>query len=826
MVGLILSAFILWVVAYLVARWLHSRGWPDWQRDVLAAGILALACAGYFWRILFGGATMPADGGDLVSFLYPTYRFAADSLAAGQWPLWNPHLYSGAPHVADIQAGFLYPVNLLLFTLVPGFDAQAMSLLSIVHVWWAGLGMYVFVRSLRWGEARASRAGRPAALAAGIAFAFCDPFFVHFGNLNYIAVASWLPWVMACFVRALEARPRVARAQRAPFSGLGWAATGGLLLGIATLAGHIQATLFIGLAAVLYGGFWLWFEAREAEHTDRRYQVTAAAIRLLADLAVLAGVGFLIAAPVLLPALELTQYTSRAGWSYQETVGYSLSPAQWIGFLVPGFFGRGPQLHWGLWPRVEVGYLGILPLVLALLAVLARRDRVAWTLAGMAAASFVLALGIYSIPHGWLSLLPGFSLLRAPARLVLVVDFGLAALAGLGLQVLAGPIGEGETWKALTKVNDGLGWASKAVLAVVVPLTFVVLLVTQDSDPVVYVRIGVAAIAIMLFVGFLLASWGLIAARRSGSAQPATVAMLGIVLIFLDLASTGAYNDLSEQDPTAGFQHPAIIDFLRDQETPFRIDVRTDIEQLWQPDTALLAGLDDVWGLVNPSTLGYYERYWEGLGSRSARLYDFLNAVFVIGRKDVELDWSKYELAFDGDPDLNVYHNREALPRAMILHQAQAVAGPDAEQEAWLAVQAPGFDPASTVVLEGESGQLPAVAPAVGTEEVRWVERGNHEIALEVTMSAPGYLVLSEVWYPGWRAETEKDGQVESQPVLRANSAFRAVPLEQPGTYTVRLWFEPASWRLGWVLAMAGLVLLGVLAAWSWWRGSDQDVTR
>ena len=63
--------------------------------------------------------------------------------------------------------------------------------------------MFVFVRSLRWGQetdredATRTRIGRAAALAAGLAFAFSDPFWVHFGNLNYIAVASWLPWVMA-----------------------------------------------------------------------------------------------------------------------------------------------------------------------------------------------------------------------------------------------------------------------------------------------------------------------------------------------------------------------------------------------------------------------------------------------------------------------------------------------------------------------------------------------------------------------------------------------------------------------------------------------------
>ncbi len=853
----LVPVLVVFLIIYLVAGWLHRRGRSDWRKDVLAAGLLALACIGYFWRVLFGDSFMPADGGDLISFLWPTYRFAAESLAAGQWPLWNPQLYSGAPHVADIQAGFLYPPNLLLFLTQPDFGALAMQGMSILHLWWAGLGMYVLLRSLRLpganrsvNEGRDASAdlsmtvrgnpgayvGRPAALAAGIAFAFSDPFWVHFGNLNLNAVASWLPWVVACYVRGLEGRQvdwepsrrdketsrhgEEAAAHRSPilrtdepgspftaYRSLGWSAAGGLLLGIATLAGHIQSTLFIGVTVVLYGLFWLFFELQESGAAARQ-----AVLRLVGNTALLAAVGILIAAPVLLPAIQLAQYTARASWNYQETVGYSLSPAQWIGLIVPGFFGRGPQLHWGLWPRVEVGYIGILPLALAALALLGRRNRHTWTFLGIAGAGFLLALGIYSIPHGWLSLLPGFDLLRAPGRFVLLLSFGLAALAGIGFQVLLSPVGDSEAWKALTRLSSGLGWISKAAAAIVVPLVFAALLLTQDRDPVVYLRVAIAAIALMLAVAFLWASWALVAARRAGWARPRTLAALAMTLIFLDLASTGAYNDLGDTDPTESFQQPAIAAFLQQAQdgAPFRIDARTGVDQLWQPNTALLYGLDDVWGGDNPSLFAPYERYWEGMGSRSSRLYDFLNAQYLLGRKDVELDWAKFELVFDDDPALNVYRNRTALPRAFVVHDARLASGADAVDQAWTVVQDPAFDPATQVVIEPGDAQLPNVAPAAGPDTVRWLERSNNALALEVTATAPGYLVLSEVWYPGWQAEVEIDGRVEDQPVLRANSAFRAVPLWQAGTQVVRLRFAPSRWRTG--LLAAGLTLL-VLAA-------------
>ena len=98
----------------------------------------------------------------------------------------------------------------------------------------------------------------------------------------------------------------------------------------------------------------------------------------------------LLAAPDPAPQPAARSLTARTGWNYTEAAGYSLSPAQLIGWLIPGFFGRGPQFHWGAWPRVEVGYLGILPLILATLAValLGRgRDRRIWPWVGLAAVS-------------------------------------------------------------------------------------------------------------------------------------------------------------------------------------------------------------------------------------------------------------------------------------------------------------------------------------------------------------------------------------------------------------------------------------------------------
>lgn len=780
-----LLVILLWLAA-LAATWLgYRRGRlvTPWHRDVLALGLLALATLGFFWRVVTGQNWMPADGGDLVSFLYPTYRFAAAALQDGSLPLWNAHLYGGAPHVGDIQAGFLYPPNLLLFLLAPRFSYAALQGLSIAHIWFAGAGMYLWL-------SRGLRVRRVAALAGALAFMFSDVFITHFGNLNFNAVASWLPWIFLAFGSAASVGTRWPARLIRP-------AAAGVLLAVATLAGHVQATLFITLALALYAAFNLWLARAEPQPWPRAGGV-------FLSLAVCFAVAVLLAAPVLLPSLQLAGQTTRAGWNYTEAAGYSLAPAQLIGWLIPGFFGRGPQFHWGAWPRVEIGYLGILPLILAGLALALRRERRTWALAGLAAVSFVLALGIYAIPHGWLTLLPGFGQLRAPARFVLLTDFALAALAALGLDALLRPLA-GRAATLLDRAWRLVGGATAATWAVAVPLAYLGLLLVQDRDQAIVIRISITLIAVVTFAGLLAACWLWLTARRGSWARYATLGWLAAGLIFLDVASLAAYQDIGGVDPSQGFEQGPIAGFLTAQPVPFRIDSRTQIESLWQPDTALLYGLEDVTGVANPLVLADFERYWNSLGSRSTRLYDLLNTRYVIAKKDVELDWNKFSLAFDGDPDLNVYENRNALPRAFVVPN---VVFQPSHEAALQAITAADFDPTVTAVIEAAST---AAVPAGGSGTVTDIRTGHNRLAFSVNVDAPALVFVSQVWYPGWQVRV--DGRAAGAP-WRTDYLYQGVSVPA-GQHTVVLTFNPPLWRAGWGAAVIGALAIVGLAVWA-----------
>jgi uncharacterized membrane protein YfhO len=72
---------------------------------------------------------------------------------------------------------------------------------------------------------------------------------------------------------------------------------------------------------------------------------------------------------------------------------------------------------------------------------------------------------------------------------------------------------------------------------------------------------------------------------------------------------------------------------------------------------------------------------------------------------------------------------------------------------------------------------------------------GNEEIDLSVTMNDEGFLVLSEINYPGWVAYV--NGQKKQ--VLTGNYLFRALPLPN-GHHDIVMRFEPTSFKVGMII--------------------------
>jgi hypothetical protein len=748
---------ILFWLATLIGVWLLGVYWLyrreqrrddgyAWSKDVLAGGVLWLLVSGFFWRTLSGAVFQPADGGDLVSFLFPTYRFAAAELSQGRLPLWNPTLYGGAPFIGDIQAGFLYLPNLLLFLVAPAFPYEALQGLSVAHLFWAGLGMYVLMRTLRWPQRPVSR---PAALFAALVFAFADPLLIHFGNLNLIAVLSWAPWVLAAFVRGLMTARWL------------WSGLAGLLLALGSYAGHAQSTLYVGLTLTIVAIGWMattWFERRRF---DREVWRPAAMWLVTAVLAAL------LLAPILLPALELTQHVTRSDFTYQDTVAFSLAPTQMLAALAtPSLLGRGPALHWSLWERVELPYLGVPAVILAFCGVAAPMPdarRRLWMWLGLAGFGLLMALGIYTVVHGWLTLLlPMFDQFRAPARAIVLWSLGMSVVAAVGFDAVAVQLSRSSVVSALLR-------GGAALLALAVLVGYALLFVTQ-GDPTAFLRASLAALALVIALVSWLGAWALIAARWQRRISFGAFSGLLIALLYIELAAAGAYTDISERDPTQGFHHDEVIAFLRSDEELFRIDTRTDLEGVWQPDTAALVGLQDVGGVSNPLALRRAIEFWESTGGRGTRRYDLLNVKYVLVREGTLLPEGKFEKVLGPVQGVEVHHNRDFMPRA------------------W-------FAPADADLNDLLPPSLPTAAEVLAYTAT--------EMRFRVNAPDAGWLVISEFWYPGWNATVNG----VAAPIEVVNGALRAVAVPV-GASEVTLSYWPLSFTVGLLGAVVGLALL------------------
>ena len=351
----------------------------------------------------------------------------------------------------------------------------------------------------------------------------------------------------------------------------------------------------------------------------------------------------------------------------------------------------------------------------------------------------------------------------------------------------------------LGKLLKPITWAIGGVLAMGLPLAYFALLVTQDRDPAIFNRAQSAVTGVITFSILALAALIFLHSIRLGKLKKRAIGIGAILLIGLDLFSLGANVDVGHVDPTAAFDHPAAIEFLRENADINRVEVATDVWHLWQPNTALFRGLYDVWGIYNPLTLAKPTQFWQGVGARNSAAYNLLGAKYLVGGKAGAPADGNFTSVFDADSAVNIYLNLDALPRVLFVPHTQTV---DSSEAAWEAIHAPNFDPTQSVVIESEpsaQNQNPTTTPP----KLAIIKYEPQTVEISVSTDGDGYLFLSDADYPGWVATI--DG--EKMPILRANYAFRAVAVSA-GEHIIRFAFKPLSWKIGLIVSALTLLLL------------------
>ncbi len=393
----------------------------------LVAGLLGLTIAGLFAPVLFRGELFYS--GDTARLYLPAQTALQRALRSGRLPWWTPELGLGYPLVAEGEVAALYPLTLLLSSwLAPEVVITVQILLHYALMW---LGAWLLGQRLG--------LGRGVAAVAALVWALGGFNLAHLGHVSILRVAAWLPWTLWLMAR-LE-------------PGLSARRTTGRLLALALvvamqgLAGHPHMALLNGLAAGLYA---VWLLA-----WDDSWRLRAQRLGLLVGAALL---GLALAAPQLLPTLELVLQSQRAGGlDAAFFTSYSFHPLL-TGTLVHPFLLGNP------YPEGSVElmfYLGLAPLALALVGLWRSRRQERWWFAALGLVGWLMALGRWNPVYPWLRLVPVLNLFRVPARYLAWTGLALAYLAGFGLESLA------DAQQRVREDRHG-GWMAVAALVLTV----------------------------------------------------------------------------------------------------------------------------------------------------------------------------------------------------------------------------------------------------------------------------------------------------------------------------------------------------------------------
>ena len=594
-------------------------------RDRAAAALVTLAPLVYFFPAVRGALVLSPDDGVIQNV--PLRVAAALTVRGGSLPLWNPYIFSGMPLLGAAQAGLLFPPNwfYLMFSTPVATNLMMLSTYSL-----CALGAYLYAR-----RSGTSIAG---AILTSLVWQWSAFMICQVGHTNIVQTAACLPWILW----AVDGYGLTGRRWRGVLLSA--------LVALQVFVGHPQTLVYSLLLASAYA----LVMSRAAKETRRAYWRSL----------IYMGAGLLLAAVQIVPTFELMRNSPRSTASYEFFTSFSMPPRFLLTLLAPFLSGGGDGR---LFRALYVGpafyaeyaaYVGVVALMLALLAIVLKRDARTKFWAGAAVVCLVLALGQYA-PLGFYRLIyfvPLLNLFRVPARHLMEVQFALAVLAGRGLSVLAERRGESKTMRRVVIVG-----------AVVILLTWLAVTWGRPAGfhlgreaPVSLLRAPELFLPIVFAMLGGCALWFFARGRRNRAAL-----LLLFAVIILDSFVWGQSSGWRVSSPAFNsdlWREPATVQFLRRHETaeqPYRIlteDQPFDPSQPvppkspggpWfpelQPDISMMWGIENAagyegFGLTRYSRMAGDMKVWGELTDPETSLrgdsreMDLLNVRYLFAR--------------------------------------------------------------------------------------------------------------------------------------------------------------------------------------------------
>jgi O-antigen/teichoic acid export membrane protein len=318
------------------------------------------------------------------------------------------------------------------------------------------------------------------------------------------------------------------------------------------------------------------------------------------------------------------------------------------------------------------------------------------------------------------------------------------------------------------------------------------------------------------------------------------LAIMAVIIVTADLLIP--IRDLHPaSDPALLEAVPPSIQWLKDQQAadplhPFRVMAyqAPGTTKTINANTLWLHGLEDAsgydslipgqyakyMGMIQPQTDLPYNRitpiYADHAGALDSPLLDLLGVKYIVS--EVEISNPRYKQVYH-DSAVSLYRNTGVMPRAFSLPQSsQVISAADNPAE-----DLARYDVHQFVLINQPDAPADAprseARPATAAPAAITIYHPG-EVWIDTEIKEPGWLILAESHFPGWRAWARPIGagdQAEKEiPVYLVDGNFMGVRLE-PGAWTVRFKYSPDSFKFGALGSfLAGLLALFLIGVWAW----------
>ena len=712
----------------------------------------------------------------------------------GEYPLWQPWIFSGMPTAES----FTNTSNLYFLQYVFNLLYIPTIIIHLLHFLFVGLGMYVLLRYLKLSQI--------VAIIGGAGFMLM-PYLVTmevFGHGSQAMTTAYIPWA---FWAALKLFDR----QRILDAGIL-----AIILGLQLQRAHVQIAYYTWM---LIGALFLFRIILYLKEKELRKNAIKGS--MLFAIAIILALG--ISALVYLPSLQYSSESIRAvgqpgSASYDYATSWSFHPKEMLTFLIPSAYGFGGQTYWGKMPFTDYpNYMGIVFLLLAVFAIIKKRNAVVWFLAGTTLIALLISFGrhfgiVYNLFYDFA---PYFSKFRIPSMILIIVQFNVIILASYGLEQLVE-----YKWKDITKWFWWFTGISGFVLLILLfggnwlreivsngftqPLTQDLRFVEVINNLRWKIWIKDAWLMILFIIG-LIGTFFLFVKDNI------TKVMFTVIIGALAIIDLGIVDHkIVQPSPNSGrasqlvnskaikryFQPDKITKFLTDDETDYRV---YPIGPLFGESRLQAFGIESVGG-YHPAKLAIYNRFLSNTNNISTLpLMRMMNIRYilspqVVNHPDLEQVFIGKMQTGSGKIQIWIYRISNIIPRAWFIDKVEVVD----ENVLWQNLLSESFDPAQIAYIT-----KPITERFKSGGEIIYADYTPNYIKIETKNSEAGFLVVSEIYYPlRWKAKI--DGKLIK--TFETNGIIRGIEVSA-GEHIIEFEYDRSLFHKGILISISSFIL-------------------